>query len=356
MSGRGRWPRRAFDTGASLVEVIVSVALLATVVTAASLLLSSGVRTSRDSRARAAASSLAQRELDLASQEITDGRGSGALRDAGLAVNPNLPAELDSGDPEFAFALNGQTYRVERRAELREASSGSACDSETIGDKKVYGTLVTVTVTWQGMGASTRPHVAAEFFPPRRGETLGLDPARALLAIRVEGVAGATGAARAGVRVEVLGHGGPPGPVVTNSKGCAVVEVTPPQTNGATYTVRLLGGQSGTWITPGGAETPIMEVTEVLPGASRIVEFPPYDRAAQVTVLVTGDISGVFSAQIEPASGTLGGARQATLDAVGLAQFGNVYPGTYFVTAGGSAPVTVELGPGESKTVQVNAA
>ncbi|MDR2453827.1 MAG: carboxypeptidase-like regulatory domain-containing protein [Bifidobacteriaceae bacterium] len=344
---------RPQTTGASLVEVVVAIAVMAVFTLAAAAVVATTSATSRDNRARLGASGLAQRELEFASQAIAGG-GAQALRAAGLVANPNLSAELASGEAEYAFKIDGQRYRLTRQAELWQARTGSACESETIGGQAVWGTIVTVTVTWEGLGQGAKPHVAAQVFPPMRDETLGLDPGQALLAVKVGGGAGAgAGAARAGVKVEVAGQGAPSFQATTDQTGCALVPVTPPPGALGLYQVKLLGDGSGQWVTPGGDDHPVQEVAGVAPGASRRVGFPPYDRAAQLTVNVVGASAAVGSAQIEPASGAQGATTAKTLDAAGRARFDKVFPGTYFVTAGQAAPQTVELAPGAAKTVEV---
>ncbi|MDR3359985.1 MAG: carboxypeptidase-like regulatory domain-containing protein [Bifidobacteriaceae bacterium] len=338
-----------------MVEVVVSIAVLVVFTTAAAMAVSAATATSVDNRARVGAAALAQRELELAAEEIAWGKGADAMRAEGEVDNPNAPPGAASGDAEYGYKVDGVNYRVTRRASLWEASRGSACDSETISDKRVYGTLVAVTVTWRGMGDSVKPHIAQKVFPPKRDETLGLDPTKALLAVKVEGAAAAGGAGSGtkGVRVEVTGPGAPAGAAVTNARGCVALEVAPPAAGGS-YKVTLLGDGANTWVTPGGAERPSAEVSGVTPGASRIVEFPPYDKAARLIVLLSKPSPAIGAALIEPASQELGVSTQASVDASGRAEFTGVYPGTYYVSAGDSVPVTVHLAPGQTATVEVD--
>jgi hypothetical protein len=236
------------------------------------------------------------------------------------------------------------------------ASSGSACDSETINDNTtIYGTIATVTVTWEGMGASTKPHTASQIFPPKRNETLALDPGQALLVVEVQGAADAAGnTLKEGVRVELSGTGGDPIAKVTNAKGCVAFEVTPTAGGANDYVATLLGDGSNNWITPGGEKQPTVEFLDVKAGDSYVQTAPPYERAARLEVSVTGSVDSVSAVHLRPRSGDLTAAHQEPLDeGTNKAIFTDVYPGEYEVYAGTSPLVDVTLAAGEFKQANV---
>lgn len=324
----------------------MSVALMALFTTATTVALASATATSTDNRARVGASALAQRELEYVSQAITQGAGSSALRDEGTVENPHVAEELDTGaNQEYRFAIDGERYKVVRTAEPWETTTGSACEADTISEKTVYGTLVTVTVTWDGMGDLTKPHVASQIFPPKRDETLGVDPSKGVVAI---GVKDSTGAPLGGIQVRLTGGGGP-WTKTTNAKGCVAFEVTPDQ-DGSEYQATLLGDGKSAWVNPTGQPNPAITVT-VQPGKSQAQWFEDgYDRAASLKVRAINAAShAVEYVQIEPPSDTGGGTRLAKVEGE-FAQFDNVYPGVYYLTVLGVEdllpPVRVELDPG----------
>jgi hypothetical protein len=343
------------EGGTTLVEVVVSVALLAIFTVATASAVTSGAATSADNRARVGASALGQREMEYSSQIITT-QGSQRLRQLGVAgteVNPHLTAELQAGSAatgEYQFKLDGVLYRVERSAALWPASEGSACQDASVGKQTIWGTLVTVTVSWSGMGKTTRPHVVKQVFPPGTTETLLTDPAKALIAVKVTGVAGSGSGLRQGVKVQVGGLGAPSAVHLTTQKGCAVFEVAPPP-GGAEYEVRLLGGPSGVWVDGAGAHNPAQTVA-LEAGQSKQVPFEAYDQAARLEVTVVNAPSSVGAVTLEPAAGVANTHAQLIDPDTRQAVFEHVYPGTYFAKAGDASQM-VELAPGSNKAIEL---
>jgi type II secretory pathway pseudopilin PulG len=334
------------ETGSTLIEIVVSVALLAVFSTATVLAVTKGTATSSENRARVGAASLAQRELEYVSQVIA-GSGTAELRKAPTVVNPNLSEELKAAKPsgDFKFRLDGTLYRVERKVANWFASQGSACDDSTIGKTPVIGTLVTVSVTWDGMENATKPHVASKVFPPKKDETLALEKGTSLLAVQVDGAAGTDGTAREGVKVEISG-----GPVIsspvsaTNAKGCTLFQVKPAAT-GTVYHVQLMGGPGGTWISPSREVQPVTDTELVMPDTN--VPIPlQYDRAAKLSVLVTGARESEY-VTLTPADISLGLPRQEPIDEAGVSEFLNVYPGFYTAKLR-DATASLELTSGEN--------
>jgi hypothetical protein len=346
------------------MEVVVSVFLLTLFTAATTVAITSSTSTSFNNRARVGASTLAQRELEYVSREITQGDGAAKLRAMGEVANPHVTAELaaegvspgTASHVEFGFALDGTAYRVVRQVDRWAASSGSACDSETINDKTmIYGTLVTVTVTWEGMSQAAKPHTASQIFPPKRNETLALDPGQALLVVEVEGEVDATGSSRkAGVRIKLATASGKElATKVTDKKGCVAFEVTPVAGAEDDYIATALGDStSTTWVSEGGATEPTVEFTDIVPGDSRINPIKPYDKAATLTVQVSGEIGTVAAVNLSTSSSEPG--TQANIDeTTNKAVFEHVYPGLYYVSASGLTPVPITLAPGSSESIEL---
>jgi type II secretory pathway pseudopilin PulG len=327
-----------------MIEVVVSVALLAVFSTATVMAVTTGTATSSENRARVGAASLAQRELEYVSQIITTS-GTAKLRKEPTKINPDLTPELTAQTPsgEYAFELDGTLYRVERKVSNWLASQGSACDDSTIGKNPVIGTLVTVSVTWDGMQNTTKPHVASKVFPPKTDETLALAPGTSLLAVSVDGVAGPGGTQRAGVRVQVAGGTVLSAPIAyTNSNGCTLFQVQP-DAAGTIYQVQLLGGPSGLWIDEGGDEKPVTDTELVMPDQNLPVPLK-YDQAATLKVTVKGGDESDW-VTLESADAELGIPIQEPIEG-GVASFPKVYPGTYTARLHDTTKA-VELAPGE---------
>jgi hypothetical protein len=317
--------------------------------------LSQGESASADNRARVVASGLADRELKLAGEAvIAAGALAGPLAGLEDEVNPNVPADMDSGDARYAFGVEGEKFMVERHVELRAVGSGSACNTVEGGSLSQSALLVTVTVSWKGMGAATRPHTAAKLFPPSRDATLGLGSGEAALGVKVSGTldpgGGGVAGPRPNVRVQVTGAG-TSATAVTDSAGCAIFLVKP-LGGESNYEVTVLGYTgAGVFVTPSQEVHPTRTEPLVSAGESRTVNFDDYERAASFTALVTGGVAD--SVSLAPASGIVAPVVAGVVG--GEAVFDVVWPGIYSVEINGVPVVTVTLLPGDQaeKSVQV---
>ncbi|MDR1295748.1 MAG: hypothetical protein LBK59_12500 [Bifidobacteriaceae bacterium] len=125
----------------------------------------------------------------------------------GLVANPNQTAVVSGAGTgataEYGFSMDGQRYRVEREASVYDNNVKSACAGADVADQSAQGTLVTVTVTWEGMSAATKPHVASKAFPPHPDAAGGLAADKAQLVVKVTGDAGAGTGPRQGITVNV---------------------------------------------------------------------------------------------------------------------------------------------------------
>jgi type II secretory pathway pseudopilin PulG len=339
----------------TLVEVIVAMVLIA--VFSASLLLSMGAatRASADNRARIGAAGLAQRELALAGEMIHQAGGSGAALVASTAVNPHLDASVAGSDPgsRHPFTLDGQSYRVERSAQLRSIKSESCPDPSTSAGR-LMSTLVTVSVTWAGMRPASRPHTVSKLFPPAKGSEGAIPKGSSLVVVRVKGLDdGAAGSDRAGVRVSLAGPGGGT-MLTTDAEGCAFTYVKPPPA-GADYTVQLLRGPGGAkYVSLAGVEQPIQPLLTVVPDTSRLVTFDAYDLAGEVSVEVEDPAAWdppLSEVGLLPSVGGAGGRRNLPFDG-GTVLFEGVYPGVYSVV-GATASQTVKVERGGRVTAKL---
>jgi hypothetical protein len=325
----------------------VAVVLLSIFTIAAGMLVAQGTQTSADNRARIGAAGLAQRELDLVAETVTESiHGAQSLFSPQTAINPHLSTELDSGDPDYAFTVDGDRYKVVRYAQYQAIGTGSTCDSGSVLTQ--FATLVKVTVTWEQMSAGTKPHVAYSLLPPHRGLAGEGISDKAVIAPKVKGKVADPEVWRPNMRLRLTGPGTSL-EAVTDTNGCAVFVVTPPAGAAADYEVTLLGSEDGTpYVLPSGDGQPVWTEYAVKAGETRMGhEFEPYDRAASLTVKVTGADSTVLEVKLVPFGSGAGDDFKAPLEADGTAEFASLYPDTYMLQVGAAPPVSVTLLPGE---------
>ncbi|MDR2380876.1 MAG: hypothetical protein LBE08_06850 [Bifidobacteriaceae bacterium] len=360
MLSRMSQPRRPssrfkHDAGSTLVEVIVSVVLLTVFSSAAMVAVTSSTATSTDNRARVTASGLAVRELDLVGELIAaSATGADDILNQ-VVVNGTVEASMQGENPDFPYLLDGEEYRVERRADAYPlVNKGAACEATGSPVTQMrQGTLVTVTVTWASQKEVTQPHVARKLFAPHRNSGTGMAPGQAVIAVKVEGkitVSGTTD--RAGVQVQVVGAG--TGQTqVTDSKGCAVFSVYPGSAS-VLYEVTV-GTPGGGYTTTAGNPTPVLQVGPLTEGDWQQAPLQDYDPAASLTVKVLKINELVQQVDLEPAAGEAGDARHLPLEGGDTVKFEHVYPGTYAIIVYGADTKMVTLLPGahEYKEVEV---
>jgi hypothetical protein len=333
------------------VEVVVSIVLLSIFSIATAAVVAQGTAASADNRARIAASGLAQRELEFVADIIAASpEGVDSLLSPATAVNPNVTGDLDSGDPVFAYRVDGDKFRVERQTKHQMIGAGSPCEVGGPATTKQFATLVQVTVAWEGMSAGTKPHVESALFPPHRGASAAGLADQAILGVDVTGVTGAD-AGRPDMKVRVTGPG-TAFETTTDATGCAIVVVKPPAT-GADYEVTLLGHTGPTlYVDSNRQPQPSQTVYSLKPGDSRPVPFELYDPAASLTVTVDTTLDpSVTSVAVLPSSAGFGPEMPLPLTD-GKAEFDILCPGNYSVWAGTSSgtpdapgPVSVVFGP-----------
>jgi type II secretory pathway pseudopilin PulG len=330
----------------TLVEVVVTILLLAILTTVASILVARTTIKTVDNRARIGASALAQRELDLAATVIAaSADGVEGLLSPQKAINPNVTDAMASGDDEYPFLLSGQKFRVERTVERRAIGSGSPCQGGT-GAAHQTAALVQVTVTWEGMAPTTKPHVASALFPPHAGTAAQALADRAVIGVKVTGLADPAMPARPGIKVRAAAPGFHQ-EVTTDSRGCAVFVLKAPA-EGFDVNITLLGQGSNTYVNLAREAEPSLTEYHVTPGSSRSPVFENYDLAASLIVTVEGT-PDADEVTVIPFSSAAGDEITAPI-VDGVAQFDWLHPSTYGLWVGSSAPISITLAPGEHLT------
>jgi hypothetical protein len=330
---------------------LVAILLLGIFTAAATEIVIQGTAVSANNGARIVAAGLAQRELNLVSETMGLGAdGAASLLSPATAINPNVASDMVSDDADFAFRVDGRNYRVERTTSRQVIGAGSPCNSTTGADDITQFALsVAVRVSWQGMGASTKPHVAAKLFAPHREASSGIGDDQAVFGVSVKGTTDPSNPARANVRVQMTG-GGTNEIAVTDAKGCAIFSTTP-LASGEDYEFTLLGHTGSTvFVNMGQEQHPTKTEFLVTPRESRAVSFTEYDPAGSLTV--TGVPAAATAVTMLPATG---GVSSVTVDVEGgTAIFPALWPGVYSLVTDGS-PQSVTLQPGQHIAMDLGA-
>jgi hypothetical protein len=200
------------DAGFSLVEAVVSALVLALFSTGVYTVLLTTLGISRIDRQRVAASSLAQREVEIArgivARPACPGSTSCAVQlvTAGTVVNPS---PLSGIGPSL---VDGVPYTVTRTAQWAVRGTGSSsCDGGTA--VQYPNVQVGVTVTWPGM-RSVAPVVSSTVIAPPKNV---LSSSYAFVAVAVNTYTSSPAVGR------TVSASGPASQVqTTDSSGCAV--------------------------------------------------------------------------------------------------------------------------------------
>jgi prepilin-type N-terminal cleavage/methylation domain-containing protein len=154
--------RGGSESGLTLIELMVSLVVFAIAATAIFAGLISVMQTTRSSRNRLQASSLASREMEIVRNEF--GASTNAALTLGAANEVTNPHPLPGGVAGAALSVDGSPYTVVRNVEWLAAGTGqSACDG---GASLTYPSLaVNVSVTWPRMG-QVKPVVSNTVLTP----------------------------------------------------------------------------------------------------------------------------------------------------------------------------------------------
>ncbi|MCB8995926.1 MAG: type II secretion system protein [Actinobacteria bacterium] len=248
------------DEGFSLVEMMVSLMILAMVTSGFAYGLNLAMAVTREDRARVQATNLAARELETLRNEFgaskTAPTSIGAL--SGV-INPHQLPGATQGDP---LVLDGREFTVVRTVEWLPAGTGtSPCDG---GTAVTYPSLgVNVQVSWVE-GGEQRDVESNTVLTPPKGTLASIE---GFIAAKVTG---ADGTGVASLPVDIAGPGGSQ-TRVTAADGCAVFALT----TVGNYTVTL--DEEG-YVSFDGQETTSKQAA-VSEGSIQVVPFS-YDAAA----------------------------------------------------------------------------
>lgn len=254
-----------------MVELMISLVVFAIAATAIAAGLISTMQTTRSSRNRLQASSLASREMEILRNEFQASTADAlALGATNQVTNPHPLPGGTSGAP---LTIDGSPYTVVRNVEWLPAGTGqSACDG---GASLTYPSLaVNVSVTWPRMG-QVKPVVTNTVLTPQKKVVAS---STSFVGVKIVDV---VNAAVANQTVTLTGPGGTLTDT-TAADGCAVFAVTVP----GAYTASLDTG--GAYVDPIGVTNPSQSVP-VTAGTLTQKTFS-YDRAASLAVTLTTDV------------------------------------------------------------------
>jgi prepilin-type N-terminal cleavage/methylation domain-containing protein len=263
----------ADDRGMSLVEMVIACVVLGIMSAAVLGVILQTQAAGITNRSRIAASNLAAREIDIVrSQFFSTTTSPLAIASAGAQTNPDPLDGQTAGQP---LVVDGKPYTVVRSVEWNITGSGqSACDG---GSLVIYPTLgVTVSVTWPGMG-SVKPVVTTTMMAPTKGD--GIPGTASFVAVKVFDAAGAPNAGRT---VTVTG-GAETRSGLTDTSGCAVVQVNPAAGVGTPYTAQV---SDPGFVDISGSNAPSKPVGTLTQGQLNNSVHFSYDRAGTVTLRI----------------------------------------------------------------------
>jgi type II secretory pathway pseudopilin PulG len=216
---RQRWRssvRTESDAGFGMVELLFAMVVFTIIATAVAYGLQSAVGSTRQSRNRVQAASLASREVEIVRQEFQDKDidGPSLIGDVSSISNPHPLKGQTAGSP---LTIDGLPYTVTRSARWLPAGTGaSACDGSSSVTYPVLA--VNVKVTWPNMG-TVNPVETNTLLTPKKEQVNGTD---AYAAIKVLSAAGA-GVPNMSVK---LTNGATTLTAQTADDGCATFQVS----------------------------------------------------------------------------------------------------------------------------------
>jgi Tfp pilus assembly protein PilV len=332
-------PELSAEHGVTLVETLISAAILVIVLIAVLASLDAASHTAAINRSRTVAAGLAERELERLR----------ALPASTLATYNEPPRDVTSG---------GAHYSVASKAEWVHDASGASASCDSDGKRADY-IRITSTVTSNVVGKRVKPVEMTSIVAPRVG-SFGAN--QGTLGVQLKNEAGGP---VSNMPVTITGPATQSD--ATNQLGCAVFG----HIAAGAYTVSV--SQPG-WVDVSGNQT-LTHDANVTPGTKQTVELQ-YAQAASVTVNFDTEVHGSKKASTSPALTAANpglptgsrvfkpGAASASITATGLYPFPDGYsffsggcatsdpeafvtdyfsanPGFLKVGAGGSASVTV---------------
>jgi prepilin-type N-terminal cleavage/methylation domain-containing protein len=252
------------DEGLTLVEMMVSLMILAMVSSGFAYGLTSAMSATRGDRARIQASNLASREIETLRNEFSAAKSAPLeIAAASRVTNPHpLDEQSLPGDP---LILDGMPFTVTRTVEWLTGGVGtSPCDG---GSLVTYPSLgVNVRVSWKEEGVERDVETNTVLTPPKGT----LATIEGFIAAKVTGADGVTRVPW--LPVSLNGDGGSQ-TRVTAADGCAVFALSSP----GDYTVTV--DQPGYVSIEGTPSASKVETVE--PGTIQVLPFS-YDKAASI--------------------------------------------------------------------------
>lgn len=351
LTSRRRCASESADGGFTLVEVVVASVLVGILAATVLAVLIQTQSAQVGNRGRIAAANLAAREIDLVREQFAASE-SGPLDIAAAGVVTN-PHPLEGGTAGQPLSVDGTPYTVTRSAAWNITGDGaSACEG---GSLVTYPTMtVTVSVTWPSMG-SIKPVVSQTVLAPDKLHGVPTDDSFVAVLVVDQAADPAPGHT---VRVA---NGADIRTGLTDSSGCAVVQVDPASGTGTDYSVTVS--------TPGhvdmsGSPAPTKSTGYVTPGTLNTSVSFAYAAAASVEVRLVDAAGNPASADAAGSQVTLvaseySGASGNTVHTLtgSTSTITGLWPTTYGAFYGTVAPAegynTVVLAPGGSATIDV---
>ncbi|MCB0921053.1 MAG: type II secretion system protein [Actinobacteria bacterium] len=267
------------DEGLTLVEMMVSLVILAMVSSGFAYGLTNAMTATRGDRARIQASNLASREIETLRNEFSASKSAPLEIAADSRVtNPHpLEEEDPPGDP---LVLDNMPFTVTRTVEWLTGGVGtSPCDGGTLVTYPSLG--VNVRVSWKEGGVERDVETNTVLTPPKGT----LATIEGFIAAKVTGADGVTRVPW--LPVSLNGDGGSQ-TRITAADGCAVFALTSP----GDYTVSL--DQPG-YVSIEGTQA-ISRVETVEPGTIQVLPFS-YDKAATIDLeyVFLGSVGGGYA-------------------------------------------------------------
>ena len=346
------------DRGMSMVELMVALVVFAIASTAIVAGLISTMETTRSSKNRLQAASLAAREMEILRNEFNSSTTTAiALGSANQVTNPH---QLTGGTAGGPLTIDGAPYTVVRNVEWLPAGTGqSACDG---GASLTYPSLaVNVSVTWPRMG-SVEPVVSNTVLTPPKNT---LSTTLAFVGVKVLDVKNAPVPDQS---VKLVGTTGT-FTDTTAADGCAVFALaTANATTTYTYTASL---NTAGYVDPIGVPNPSQSVP--VKRSTLVQKTFSYDKAVSLGVNLTTDPGyslptanprvSVYNTSILPlgVKSVAGAGASTTISGLwpyvdGYAAWAGSCKQSDPIVSGGQRDPVVPLEPGDSGTQDVRLA
>jgi prepilin-type N-terminal cleavage/methylation domain-containing protein len=278
----GTRTRRRDDAGITLIEVIVATVILGILATSVLGLVLTAQKQSVNNRNRVAAANLAAREIEYVREQfMATTSGPLDVAGAGVVTDAHPLSGGVAGDP---LVVDGTPYTVVRSVAWNPTGTGvSACEGGSLVSHPDL--IVTVRVTWPGMG-TIPPVTNSTVLAPPRGE--GLSTTASFAAVSVTNAAGEPSDGR----TVTVYSSGESQTGLTDPSGCAVIPLNPPA-SGAQYTAKF---PDPGYVDITGTTSPERAIGLVQQGTLTSNVEISLDRAASVTIHLTGGVSAADAA------------------------------------------------------------